>query len=62
VEVADFPAVEDIAFGQIVERGLIVEDSLFEVVDAILVPLARDDSAGLSVGNGLEEAVGNAPK
>jgi hypothetical protein len=62
VEVQDFPVVELITSRGLIETRLVVEDTLLEVVDAILVSLVIDAGRGLAVGNGLKEAVGNAPE
>jgi hypothetical protein len=53
VEVCDFAVIECVAGGRFVEGVLIVQDTLFEVVDPILVLLRRKGGGGLSVGNGL---------
>jgi hypothetical protein len=62
VEVGNFAVVEYVALRRVVEGVLIVEDTLFEVTDSILVPLCCNSGGGFSVRNGLEESIGDAPK
>jgi hypothetical protein len=59
VEVANLPIVEDVAHRQLVEDVLIVQDLLLESTDVVFVPFCRDGSIGLSVGNSLEQPIGN---
>jgi hypothetical protein len=60
MEVGDLAVVEHVTVGRSVETVLIVEDMLLEVVDLIFVPLCRNGSGGLPVGNCLQEPIGDA--
>jgi hypothetical protein len=60
VEVGYFPIVEDVARGWLIERGLIVEDLLLQTVESVFVPFCGYSGVGLSIGDGLKEAVSNA--
>jgi hypothetical protein len=60
VEVRDLPVIEDVACGWLIECRLVVEDSLFQAVEPIFVPLCRYGGVGLAIGNGLKQPVSDA--
>jgi hypothetical protein len=59
LKVSDFPIVDLVPLGRMIEGLLIVEDPLFEVVEAIFVTFGGHTGAGFSISDGLEEAIGN---
>jgi hypothetical protein len=60
VEVGDFAVVEHIASWGLIEGVLVVEDSLFKVVESVFILLVGYAGAGLSIGDGLQKAIGDA--
>ena len=54
VKIRYLPIVEDIAYGWLVERGLVVEDFLLQTVESVLVLLRGYGSIGLAIGDGLK--------
>jgi hypothetical protein len=54
LKVSDFPIVDLVPFGRMIEGLLVMEDPLFEVVEAIFVTFGGHTSTGFSVSDGLE--------
>ena len=60
VEVSNLPIVELVAFRWLVESLLVMEYLLLQVVQVVFVAFGSHAGARLSVGDGLEESVGDA--
>jgi hypothetical protein len=62
VEVGDLAVIDSVASRGLIESSLIVKDTLLEVVEMVFIPFSCDAGTGFVVGNGLEEAIGDASK